>query len=117
MTDNEGMKPTEQQSPYVGVFVDERSTVGRVPWDQVSEVRGAEEMNMVALTDLILAETAQEYDELQRQFRSEQAAKPSDAEVLTTFMRDCTDAAGAPLLQADKYAVFNGGRIIRKNLD
>lgn len=44
MTDNEGMKPTEQQSPYVGVFVDERSTVGRVPWDQVREVRGAEEM-------------------------------------------------------------------------
>ncbi|WDD90479.1 hypothetical protein Bsp3421_000325 (plasmid) [Burkholderia sp. FERM BP-3421] len=26
------------------VFVDERSTVGRVPWDQVREVRGAEEM-------------------------------------------------------------------------
>jgi hypothetical protein len=26
------------------VFVDERSTVGRVSWDQVREVRGAEEM-------------------------------------------------------------------------
>lgn len=53
---------------------------------------------MVALTDLICATTPDEYSELQSQFRAEQAAKPSDSEVLTAFMRGCTDFAGEPPL-------------------
>ena len=65
---------------------------------------------MVTLTDLILADTPEEYEELQRQFRAEQAAAPTDAEILTAFMRDCTDMAGKPLLQNDEFADLQTAR-------
>lgn len=67
--------------------------------------------SMVALADLILAETPEQYEQLQHQFRAEQAAMPSDAEVLTAFMRDGTDLAGNPLLQADEYADLVAGTV------
>jgi hypothetical protein len=76
-----------------------------------------EEIDMVALTDLILAATPEEYDELTRQLRAEQAALPSDAEVLTAFMRDCTDMDGRPLLQAGEHADLVDGKVIVKKLN
>lgn len=72
---------------------------------------------MVALTDLICATSPDEYSELQSQFRAEQAVKPSDSEVLTAFMRGCTDFAGEPLLGKDEHVVLDGGKIVTRKLN
>lgn len=71
---------------------------------------------MVALTDSLVAETTQKYDELQRQFEAERAMAPSDAEVLTAALRECVTAAGAPVLAADEYADRQGDVVVIKKL-
>ena len=65
---------------------------------------------------IILVETPEARAKAEREFREEQKNAPSDAEIITGFLRDCTDNSGAPILQADEYAdeVDSGKINIRK---
>lgn len=70
---------------------------------------------MVALTDLIVAQTTEDYEALREEFRAERAKEASDAEVLTEALRACTDGSGEPLLDAGEYAEIVSGKVrIRK---
>lgn len=58
---------------------------------------------------IILAETPEAKAEAVRQLREEQKSAPTAAEVITGFLRDCTDNAGAPILRADEHAALVHG--------
>ncbi|MGF6637260.1 hypothetical protein [Paraburkholderia sp. MM6662-R1] len=64
---------------------------------------------MIALTDLIAAQSDETYEELRKQFREERAIAKTDADVLTDELRKCTDPSGHPLLRADEYADLAAG--------
>lgn len=55
----------------------------------------------MSLIELILANTPEEKAEAERRHRAEQAAKPSDFEVLAGFLRQCTTMDGQPLDPSD----------------
>ena len=69
----------------------------------------------MSLSDLIIglnnARTPEEEKQAYGAFDKRKAAEPSDAEVLTTFLRACNDRASKPLLQADEYADLAGGKV------
>ena len=75
----------------------------------------------MSLVDLIIdlnnATTPEEEKRAYAAFDQRKAAQPSDAEVLTAFLHDCTDMAGKPLLQADEYAELDGGKVVVKKLN
>ena len=69
------------------------------------------------IIDLNQAKTPEEEQQAYAAFDARMAAQPSDAEVLTAFMRDCTDTAGNPLLQSGEYAELVSGKIEVKKLN
>jgi hypothetical protein len=71
---------------------------------------------MVALTDLLVAETTQKYGELQRQLEAERETVPSDAGVLTAALRECVTATGAPVLAAADYAGLEDNVVVIRKL-
>jgi hypothetical protein len=75
----------------------------------------------MSLSDLIIdlnnPKTPGEEKKAYAEFRERMGNEPSDAEVLTAFMRDCTDMDGKPLLQADEYAELDGGKVVTKKLN
>lgn len=74
-------------------------------------------MSLVDLMiDLNNAKSPEEVKRSYDAFDQRKAAQPSDAEVLTTFLRDCTDMNGKPLLDTDEYADLEGGKIVMRKL-
>lgn len=66
---------------------------------------------------IILAETPESRAEAEREFREEQRNAPTDAEIITGFLRDCSDMQGTPLLLADEFAALDGGKVQVKKLN
>jgi hypothetical protein len=75
----------------------------------------------MSLSDLIIdlnkAQTPEEEKQAYADFKERMGNEPSDAEVLTAFMRDCRDGQGNDLLQADEYADLAGGKVVVKKLN
>jgi hypothetical protein len=75
----------------------------------------------MSLADLIIdlhnAKTPDDKEQAYAAFDKRKAAQPSDAEVLTAFLRECTNMAGKPLLQADEYAALAGDKVEVKKLN
>jgi hypothetical protein len=64
---------------------------------------------MHPIVKLILAETTEAQDDARRELHEFQKTAPSDFEIITNFLRDCTDNTGAPILKKDERAVLVGG--------
>lgn len=74
-------------------------------------------MSLVQLIiDLEDAKTLEDKARAQADFDARKAAEPSTVEVLTAFLRNCTDTAGAPILQPGEYADLDGSRLQIRNL-
>lgn len=75
----------------------------------------------MSLVDLIIdldkAKTPEEEKQAYTAFDARNAAQPSDSEVLTSFLRDCTNLDGTPILKPDEVACLDGNKIVTQKLN
>lgn len=65
----------------------------------------------MVLLNAVTARTPAQMEEAVRSYKEEATREPSMSELLTQFMRTCTDMAGNALLQPNERAVVSGGEI------
>lgn len=72
-------------------------------------------MSMITLCNIIRAKTDEEILEAERIHREDLKNKPSDAEILTDFLSNCSTSKGNPLLNKGQFANLENGKITVKS--
>lgn len=68
-------------------------------------------MSRVTLANILFAKTPEEKEAAKAAHAADLANKPSDSEVITVFLKNCTDGQGKAILQRDEMADFHDGKI------
>lgn len=71
-------------------------------------------MSRVTLANILFAKTPEEREAAKAAHAADLANKPSDSEVITDFLKNCTNGQGDAILQRDEMAEFNDGQITIK---
>lgn len=72
-------------------------------------------MSMITLCNIALAKTDEEKAEAERIHREDVKNKPSDAEVITEFLSNCSTNSGDSVLNKGEFADLENGKITIKN--
>lgn len=68
-------------------------------------------MSRVTLANILFAKTPEEKEAAKAAHAADLANKPSDSEVITAFLKNCTDGQGDAILQRDEMVQLNDGQI------
>ncbi|MYM61610.1 hypothetical protein GTG28_20630 [Vibrio sp. OCN044] len=68
-------------------------------------------MSRVTLANILLAKTSEEKEAAKKAHAEDLANRPSDSEIITSFLQNCTTGRGEPVLQRDEMAEFSDGHI------
>lgn len=68
-------------------------------------------MSRVTLANILFAKTPEEKAAAKAVHAADLASQPSDSEVITAFLKNCTDSQGDAILQRDEMAEFNDSQI------
>lgn len=74
-------------------------------------------MSRITLANILLAKTPEEEAAAKAAHKADLANRPSDAEILTEFMKNCTNGNGDPILKRDEMADLQNGKIVIKKTD
>ncbi|EGR4074873.1 hypothetical protein DDO73_17600 [Vibrio cholerae] len=68
-------------------------------------------MSLITLTNILLATTPEEKAAAQAAHAADLASRPSDSEIITGFLKQCTNAEGKPVLDREQRAEIRDGSI------
>lgn len=68
-------------------------------------------MSRVTLANILFAKTPEEKAAAKAAHAADLASQPTDSEVITDFLKNCTNGQGEPILQRDQMADFHEGQI------
>ena len=71
-------------------------------------------MSMVTLTNIILAQTQAEKVKAEKLHRESVKNQPSDAEIITSFLGNCTTKKDKPVLNKGEFADLEDGKVAIK---
>lgn len=71
-------------------------------------------MSMVTLANIILAQTPEEKIEAEKLHREYVKKQPSDAEIITSFLGNCTTKQDSPVLNKAEFADLEDGKVVIK---
>ncbi len=71
-------------------------------------------MSRITLANILLAKTPEELEQAKAAHKADLANKPSDSEIITEFLKNCTNPSGEPILKSDEMAHFDNGSITIK---
>ncbi|HAV1520173.1 TPA: hypothetical protein JG825_003492 [Vibrio parahaemolyticus] len=68
-------------------------------------------MSRITLANIVLATTPEEKAAAKAAHAADLANQPTDSEIITNFLRNCTNGQGEPILQRDEMADLNDSQI------
>ena len=68
-------------------------------------------MSRITLANILLAKTPEEKAAAKAAHAADLANRPTDSEIISDFLKNCTDGQGKAILQRDEMADFHDGQI------
>ncbi|WP_045391860.1 hypothetical protein [Vibrio rotiferianus] len=68
-------------------------------------------MSRVTLAKILFANSPEEKAAAKAAHAADLANQPTDSEIITDFLKNCTSVQGEPILQRDEMADFHDGQI------